>query len=146
MHYFEIMNKNNDILDKLKPYATNRPFEVPEGYFESLEGRIMQRVVNEKTIVPKSKVRSITIWFSAVAAVVVILFALQVWIHLFEPQKIDGKMNVYAEMQFDLGAMDFDENELILAVAKNQAIDIKSIEIDYVSGVTADDLETLVLF
>ena len=149
------MNKDKDIFDALNELKDNNPFDVPEGYFDSFQQRMKERIERENETQRPGLIRMMKPWLGLAAG---FLFIIALYI-TFGPDFSNTKTaEVNTEMFFDDGTLDqffteFNEYDLICYLTdcnktdkQDQTNDINSeIEID-VTGLTQDDVEDLILF
>lgn len=69
-------------------FGKDEPFRVPEGYFDTLNARILNEIHTKASGIPQQRARTISIWHryrvaavSAVASVLIGGFALSAWMH-----------------------------------------------------------------
>jgi hypothetical protein len=122
----------------------NEPFGAPDGYFESLSDRIMDRIETEEEVEPGLKQRFLQPWMRYAAAACVVLLATVVFItnrnNTAEPTAEELLSQVSNEAILDyLKDMDVTAEE-ILDVASFDEMDIDQIQEESLPDL---DLETL---
>lgn len=140
------MTHHNNIFDKLESAQHSDSFKVPEGYFDSLQKRIEQRIEQQEANKPKGKVILLKTWLSVAAAVALIVIAVR-FIVVTTPDNATLASAPFTENnQLMAELMEMNDEQLMLMVASDENIKIETPHIDMVSGLTPEDLESLVLF
>lgn len=90
-----MMNTNNNIKNKIPPKSEN-PFRVPTGYFEDLQGRVMENIKKEEDLAAERPItRKIYLRPYIALAASISGLALIIWVVLqsiFGPKAADNNM------------------------------------------------------
>lgn len=135
------MNKSHHWKESAR--KTN-PFDLPEGYFESFEGRVMERIkIVEAEEKPAGQQRRLLYWISGVAAAALIgLVGVQQFV-LKPTRDVENQEMMYAVVEYF--AQDLDDLSFASLMADNNVLSetTESTDNDLLDYMDIDDLTLL---
>ena len=145
------MNNENDILESLQELKDNSPYKVPEGYFDTLQGRIRENIKYDSLPRKAKIIQMIKPWMSLAAG---FLFIIVIYI-TFIPEKTETQLATNSTLfsedyyeTFDPVVSQLSEYDLAMYLS-DEDIDSEyndpAVDTD-VSDFTIEDIENLILF
>ncbi len=126
-----------------KRIKDENPFKVPDGYFDGLESKIMERISQESSVKKSRTIAPMIRWISGVAAALFIGFIGIKQFH-FKPQKIQLEQDLmYAVIEYY--AQDLDELSLATLMDESGALnqEIPAGDVQLIEYLDVDDLEII---
>ena len=148
------MNKNDDIFDKLEELKKEPPFDVPENYFDTFHDRLKERIEAEKAGSIKPGIIRMLKPLTGLAAGIMFIAALYLTFFPSQPsvETADNDTEFLKELNEVINdplAWQLNEFDLVCYLTDcNQPgdTDFNSNDDIDVTGLTAEDIEDLILF
>ncbi len=144
------MKEEFDILNKIKKEGNKSGFDVPEGYFDSLEDKIMENIIAEEQPLRKKIIMVAKPWLSLAA-----IFILAALVYYNVPYFMKDQtqtaqiVTVDQDISLDYLASNFEESDIVdfLLEEDNAPIfDDFNENKELLEGLSIEDVEDLVIF
>lgn len=143
------MNEEFKILNHIKDQnKSNAGFNVPDGYLESFEDKMMEIINAEEQSLAKKIVLVLKPWLS-MAAIFTVIAIVYYNTPYFKTSQTVADASISNEITLDLFSSDFDELELMNMITdENNTSIFENINTDptLLEGITYEDIEGLVIF